>query len=225
MTQLAVALGAHRRLESLAEYCRYRERGLRKQAFVALETFLQTSAEWDVDVARSQCRTILELQEVHGEAHHFLTHPLRTRFILPTLDSWLLECPDDRIPIRWVGILRRDLSLLQRALDLEPADVYVRRQVAGWFIAEVDYATHHLGEGTLLGELETIHSALDQARRVVEAAPDLRALVALAHEIQHYESLLRDWEDFSCAPVGTFPEWCANRGRSYGWPVIVYYEE
>jgi hypothetical protein len=39
----------------------------------------------------------------------------------------------------------------------------------------------------------------------------------------NYDALLLDWEAYSATRDGTFPQWCADRGRTYRWPRIYYY--
>ena len=97
------------------------------------------------------------------------------------------------------------------------------QRLAASLLHEVDHATHHLGEGILLAALEPTRRFLAEARAVLDAAPDPRPLAALAGEIDYYDAMLSDWEAFSRAPEGTFPEWCKERGRSFGWPTTAYY--
>jgi hypothetical protein len=154
LTQLACALDEDARLSLLAEYCRAREQGLRRQALAALEAFLDASARWNAETARAACQTLLELHARTPASHQFLAQPLLARFILPTLDRWLSEVPDSQIAVRWLAILHRDRHLLEQALAMAPADVAVRRHLADWVLSDVEYATHHLVESRLLAKSE-----------------------------------------------------------------------
>jgi hypothetical protein len=156
--------------------------------------------------------------------HQFLTQPLLARFILPTLEQWVREVPDSQVGVRWLGMLRRERPLLNRALELQPADVEVRRVLADWILSDVDHATHHLVESRFLGDLKTVWHALAEARDLLEAAPDASLLADLAREIDDFTALLKDWESFADSGETNFPEWCADRGRSYKWRTIVYYD-
>ncbi len=223
LLQLAEALSSDERLSSLAEYCRCRERGLRREAFTALEQFLAAASHWESSDARRICQTVLELHARTPEAHQFLTQPLSTRFVFPVLEAWVADEPDSQTALRWLGILRRSSTLLQRAIALSPEDVPVRRRLADWHLADVDHATHHLGEGLLLGSLEAARESIAKARAILDDAPDSTPMADLAGEISKFESMLDDWESYCEMPAGTFPEWCARRNRPYSWPTIVYY--
>lgn len=116
---------------------------------------------------------------------------------------------------RWLGLLRRDRAHLERALNLAPDDVPVRRCLVDWILSDVEYAMHHLAESQFLGEVEATRQVIAEGRSVAEDAPDRTTVVDMLSEIDGYDALLRDWEEFSAEPRSTFPEWCAARGRSY----------
>ena len=101
----------------------------------------------------------------------------------------------------------------------------VRHRLADLALSAVDYATHHLVEGLLLGDLRTTTEALGEARTVVEAAPDPSGFEDMLAEVEEYEALLHDWESYLASPQATFPEWCAARRRPYQWPIIVYHDK
>jgi hypothetical protein len=157
-------------------------------------------------------------------AHQFVSQPLRTRFILPVLDAWLAEKPENQIALRWLGLLRADTALLAKALALLPTDAPVRRRLVDEFLGIVDFATHHLYESIFLGDLPFIWDALTKAREVLQAAPDASCFPDLKQEIEDFENLLRDWEEYQRTRQGSFPEWCAAQGRSYPWQRSYYYQ-
>ncbi len=225
LIQLANFLEEDPHLSLLADYCRLREKGLRRQAFAALDAFLTVAAAWKPQTSRSACQALLELHARTPDARQFLAQPLLARFVFPVLEAWLREEPTDQVPHRWLGILRRDRVHLERALELVPGDAVVRRCLAEWILSAVEYATHHLSEGLLLADFDATRRSLAEARGTVEAAPDPDSLANILAQIDDYDALLRDWESFSAAPEGTFPEWCARRGRAHRWPTIIYYDK
>lgn len=223
LLKLAEALGSDERLASLAEYCRCRERGLRREAFAALERFLAIARRRSSADRRRICITVLDLHARTPSAHRFLTQPLCTRFVFPVLETWTAEEPDNPTPLRWLGLLRYDENLLQHALLLCPGDAPVRRQLASLQLATAEHATHHLGESRLLGDLDATRGALARARAILDDAPDPAPLADIVTEIAQLEALLDDWESYCRMPEGTFPEWCARRKRGYAWPTTRYY--
>jgi hypothetical protein len=225
LADLARDLEARERCGHLAEYCRCRHSGLRREAFAALERFLADAKGWEPAAAREIAITILELRARTPQAHQFLTQPLLERFLLPTLKAWVEDAPTSLIPVRWLGILNHDPSLLSRVLAASPDDIPVRRILTELQLSQADYATHHLVEGTFLGDPDATRAALARATTLVEASPQPEAVADLSSEIEHYEGLVADWLAYCASPEGTFPDWCAARGRAYRWPTIVYYDE
>ncbi|WP_296267560.1 hypothetical protein [Pseudomonas sp. UBA6562] len=223
---LAVAdsLQAHPELKALASYCRYREQGLRRQAFAELERFLAASRSFDNAIARGAAIEILEANMRTSGAHQFLTQPLVARFLRPTLQDWMEDDAEASLPVRWLGMLDRDAELLTRALSACPEDLPVRKILIDFALGWVDHATHHLDESVFLGSPEEAILALERAKGLIAEAADPEALDHLRDEVRYFEHLVADWKAFLQAPTGSFPEWCSERGRDYAMPVKFYYE-
>jgi len=223
LNELALALRVHPSLNSLAEYCQQRERGQRQQAFAALRQFLQEAACLPAADARSACLTILNLHNHAPDVHLLISHPLRTQFLIPTLEAWVRDEPLAPIPLRELGLLTRNPALVQRALSLAPGDIAARRFLIGVRLTYVDYATHHLAESILLHDLATTRAALTEARDLMHAAHDPAPFQDLLQEALHYEQLLADWATYLETRAGTFPEWCQKHNRPYRWPATYYF--
>ena len=211
-------------LEALADYCELREQGLRKEAFVQLRRFLSEAKGYSAEAARKVCCSILELQARVPEAHQFLSKPLLDDFLIPTLKSWHSGASSDPTPLRWLGLLLSDVSMLEEALNLNPADRPVRSTLVSFALDDVYQATHHLGEGHFIGSIEEAENSLRKATALVDLAPEPDSFESYRREIEYFGNMLRDWIEFSRNPSGSFPEWCKHRGVEYHWPVIVYYE-
>lgn len=223
---LAVAdsLEAYPELKPLANYCRYREQGLRRAAFAELEAFLAASRCFDSATARSAAVEVLEADMRTLGAHQFMTQPLIARFLVPTLKAWMEEDTEASLPVRWLGMLERDAELLNRALAACPEDMPVRKILIDFALGWVDHATHHLDESVFLGSPEEATLALERAKALIAQAPEPEALAYLNDEVRCFECLVADWEAYVQAPEGSFTQWCCKRGRSYRMPVKVYYE-
>jgi hypothetical protein len=225
LTSLASALRADARLERLAAYCDLREKGLRREAFAALDAFLSESASWDVPVQRTLAVRVLDAHWNTTEVHQFLTVPLRERFLERVLDEWRAADANDPLPARHLALLRRDRALLDEALRLNPKDDVVRAAIAGLLLGFVDYASHHLVEGHFIGDENEASAALAEAASILAGADDPSSVETLNQELEKLTSLLSDWKEYQLAPEGTFSDWCRARNRHHHWPSIVYYSE
>ena len=223
LAQLAEELRSNARLHELARYCELREQGLRGEAFEALDRFLDVTLSSAVDVQREVALLVLGAHARIAAAHQFLSHPLRQRLLDPVLKAWQASEPDAATPVAELGLLHRDAELLERALDLAPSDDRVRACLVSILLGDVEYATHHLVEGKLIGTFEEACATLDQAERHIQTAADPTSMKGFATEVAEHRSLLRDWSAYQQNPTGTFPEWCRERGRAHRWYSIVYY--
>ncbi len=208
--------------EGLGEYCRLRERGLRKAAFGALREWLDSTADWSIERRREVCLIVLETHARLPKLHTLLSHPLSERFVMPVLEDWHRET-GELAPTRWLGLLDYRIDLLQDVLRRAPKDLPVRRKLINMALGQVEHQTHHLRESLFLGELADANDALVQANRLIHDAPEPDGLEDLVQEAEHHGRVLADWEEYERAPKDDFPTWCSSRGRNYRWPRIYYY--
>ena len=80
-----------------AEYVRYKEAGLRKEAFLHLNSFLDEAAAWSVEERRAFIRAFFAEpnEEMLWKRSSF---PLLTRLLIPVVQDWSKESPDEPIP-------------------------------------------------------------------------------------------------------------------------------
>lgn len=225
LIRLAEELEQFPNLHLLARYCRLREQGVRRAAMSVLEQFLNKASSFDTSASRECVIQILELSERFKSAHQFLTQPLVSRLLFPTLHEWSDHEPENNVPIRWLGILGRDYELLAKALAMCPEDVPVRQRLIDHELSYVELATHHLDEGHFIGNVEDSLAALRRASELLTNAPDSKLFNIMESERAHLEGLLAAWKTYSLDPRGTFPEWCAGNGKHYTYPIKVYYAE
>src|SRR5262249_2540982 len=160
----------------------------------ALERFLVASQSFDSATARRAAIDILEANARTSEAHQFLTQPLTARFLFPTLQTWMVEAPHANLPVRWLGILKRDDALVAGALAMYPDDTPVRKMLVGHALDRVDFGTHHLDESYFIGSVDYALAELNRARQLIADAPDAAAFARLASEVDYFDRLVADWQ-------------------------------
>jgi hypothetical protein len=211
-------------LEPLARYCELREEGRRKEAFASLEAFLAAAESLDAGTRRRLVLHVLRAHHRTPDAHQFLARPLRSRFVVPVLEGWRAEEPGEATPLRELALLDGRRDLLEEALRLDPADDRVRREIVAQLLSFVDHATHHLVESHFIGEEQEAVSALDEAGELLAQARDAGVVESERGKLEALRGLVEDWVAYRKDPEGTFPEWCARRGRTHPWTTIVYYD-
>ena len=211
-------------LRGLAAYYRLRESGLRRRALEALDAFLTGIATWSESQRRAAAGWLMSARDRHPRLH-VLPHPLQEKLVVPALEQWMRDDPAAGAPRRWLGILRHDPDLLEEALRCDPADDIARATVVARLIRAVDFATHHLSEGTFLGSVD---DALDDLRRAREHIALLQPSPRrddFEWSANALESLIADWQEYTAEERSeSFQAWCESRGFEHDWWSIVYYD-
>lgn len=229
LIQIAAHLRQTKELVLLADYCEWREKGLRKQALAAVRRFLDESAVLSEERKLELAIFVLELHWAIPQAHQFLTHPLQHEFILPTLrkaahpgnsafrNLALLQA--------WSGGGEEDRNALSLVLQHDPFDIMVRKKLVSMLLNEADFAMHHLHESRFIGSQDYCRTALSKAAALLEpSVADPNVFTFLAEEHSTLSAKLEDWLEYKkTAQTTSFPDWCASMGHEYGWSLTIYY--
>jgi hypothetical protein len=176
--------------EGYARFCGDLQRGLRKQAFEALEGFI---AKLELAPLIERCQFVhWLLSEIDQAGSNTLLapHPLKVRIVDPTLLEWVTTAPNSSEPHRWIG----GHDHLKRAIEIDPDDQIARKQLVVSILDGVAYATHEMPRGYLgspqddwqaLAEAELLLAGLtnEEIRRdLLSEVAEQRLLVEAAWE-------------------------------------------
>jgi len=146
-----------------ASFCEQYEQGLRQDAFVRLERFIEYMEKAPLSERRRFVSWLLpRVDGVEGK-HMLAPHPLSNRIIQPTLCEWIVAEPERAEPHLWLG----DYDNLKHALTLKPDDNVIRRKLVACILNRVDWATHELPTG-YIGEPSEDLAAQDEAEGLIE---------------------------------------------------------
>lgn len=132
---------------------------MRKAALKQVDDLL--SILQPLPLERQRCLASLFCRETEGEAgHRLLPDPLMRKFIVPTIDQWKKDEPNNPEPLRWTGILND----LIRAVEIDPSCDQTRQRLISKILGFVGYWTHELPVG-YLGTIDEDYELLKIARR------------------------------------------------------------
>lgn len=218
LLEIAKVLDEDNNTRHLAEYCRLRECGLRQAAFLSLDKFLNIANALDRKTKIKVVDKVLELDFRVDGAHQFLTQPIWTQLLEPSLDEWLTDTPISSKALFWDGYYRRNNNSLRAVLDANPNDHLVRSLLIDRIcIAEVEYAVHHINESVLLLDLEKIEELLAQGAELLISSPNRSACEAVELEWRELRRLIDDWKDFKRSGKSSFSLWCIEQGKKHAW--------
>lgn len=199
------------RFSDLATYCHLREIGHRKQAFAALDRFIGHALKRPLQERSEMIDFILCLAAQAWKVHHFISNPLKTKFLLPGLAEWLRSEPDSSVALRWEGWINYNSEALRRSLELNPADDFVRSLLIDREnLSVVEFAVHHIDDSVLIVNLQIVEAHLAEAEQLLLTSPQPSRFAHLSRELSYLKRLIDDWKQFMASGEKSFPSWRKN---------------
>lgn len=212
---------------SFREFCSLKDKGLRKQSFVVLQTFLNETKQWTTEEQHEFIIWLFELIEVSDNFHHVLVHLLEEQFIKPIFKTWMDSNNDSR-PYRWFGMFlntEHRLVYLEKAIELGGcSEQNALNKVIDLKFYSLWFSFHHISENTYLGEINEDRQLLKEIQDLMENVQDENIKALIKEDLEYYNNLINDWEEFNIAKHDNFVEWCIERNRNYDWVKSYYYE-
>jgi hypothetical protein len=113
------------------EYCRSRERGLRKQAFAHLNAFLDAAQSWGFDDRRTFVQWLCEKMDTVGEADYGpYPTPLAKRLFQPLFDEWIQNEPSNAEAFALKAQYAPDFDSYRKAVQIDPENQRARLALA-----------------------------------------------------------------------------------------------
>lgn len=78
------------------KFCSLKEKGLRKESFKALSSFIDEAKTWDNNAQQKFACWLFALFETSDDIHHVLVHPLEEELLKPLLEGWMKNNPEDQ---------------------------------------------------------------------------------------------------------------------------------
>lgn len=206
-----------------SEYCSYRIKGLRKEAFEHLSVFLAEAKGWRFEHRVQFVSFLFHLFEKVGDINAgTLPQPLDEELVKPTLLEWCEKETEDSRPFRWYGRFYGEESYLFKALELKPKDDLAREAIIARWINRLYFSVHHLPE-YYIGEPE---DGLALSAKIVEH------IGLLADEIERncwmlglklYTELIESYISWKASGHPDFEKWGAENGKKTGLGTTTYY--
>ena len=211
--------------EDFANYCLYKEKGLKKKANESIRKYVSNINTWDVEKKRELSQELASLWFWHQGIHQLLSHPLH-QFVFKTLQEWCETEPNNALAHRWFAVMGGGLEHFEKALKIDRKDEISISRLAQAHINDVDYQTHHLSESLLIGTEEELEASINEATIYVSMLYTDKLKDALVKEISYYSDLFHAWKEYNTEKTGeSFPEWSKSKGKEFNFWSIVYYEE
>ncbi|GGI12901.1 hypothetical protein [Gottfriedia solisilvae] len=211
------------------EFCILKEKGLRKEAFKSLNTFINDLKKWDANAQKEFACWLFDVFENTEEIHHVLVHPLEENLLKPLLNQWMISTPKDSRPFRWHGLFLNTeyrIKYLKIAIEIgRDKEQNALLQLIELYFYSLWYSFHHISEDFYLGDINEDKSLIVQIEDLISKVDNEQFKKNLNDNLIYYKNLLSDWIDFKKVESEGFVQWCADNGKEYSWTEAYYYEK
>lgn len=210
-------------------FCVFKYRGLRKEAFKVLSTFIVEAKEWDTDKKQNFSCWLFSLFEISDNIHHLLVHPLEENLLNPILKDWIKNNPKDPRPYRWYGLFlqtENPVEYLKQAISLggKSEQLSLLKLISRYFDS-LWYSFHHISEDLYLGDTQEDSNLIAELQQLNEMVESEQFKKNIDKEISYYKELLHDWMLFQKVQNKDFVHWCRSKGKDYHFSNAYYYEK
>ncbi len=210
-----------------ANYCFDREKGLRKEAFKQLDSFLVTTIDWTMKQKIEFLNFLFPIIESVFEAGYGpFPQPLNDRLIKPSLIDWCEIEKNDGNPFRWYGKYYRSEEHLFKALEIDPSDDLSRQTIINWWSHRIYFSVHHLPDGYIGEPFEDIKLG-DKIKEQIQllTSPELRE--TWTKELDEDLKLVKNYIEWRTTGTNDFEKWGQQNKKQtrYGITRVYYYEK
>lgn len=152
-------------LDRYAEYCRLRDKGMRKEAFDSLGQFIKKARDWPLEDRTTFADWILEVEDhiPDLDQDEVIPKDLQSSLLNPTIKEWALAEPENPAPWRWMDTQKS----LKRAVRLSEQETIARRRLARAYLDRTEFNSRDLPQ-QYHGDPHADYKRLVDARELLE---------------------------------------------------------
>jgi hypothetical protein len=206
------------------DYCLNREKGLRKQAFSHLESFLCQAVTWSFEKKLEFVQWLCDLMDTVADASYGpYPTPLSQRLFIPLFEEWIKKEPNNAEVFALKAQYTVDFESYKIAVRIDPENQRARLALARQCAYDIWYSTHHLPEYFIGNEKDILSIVAEGKGHIAHLHNGIRKDDIFA-DILNEEQLLQDWIEFNLEGGEDFNIWCTNKERHYKWIKAYYYD-
>lgn len=222
LKQIAMALRGDENLKRYAEYCHYRDIGIRKLAFKKIEEFIKYCESCSIIQQQDISLFLLELIYKNQEIHHLLSDPLK-KYLVKIMQV-RKDSDGDSLAYQWLGYLCNNMDMYKKGLELDSSNQICRKALINLDINQLDWQTHHLHESLFIGTLDDALITLEHAYRISLGLSDQKDKKLFEESYLYYNGLISAWEQYQKSNrTVSFHDWCKETGLQFESYQSVYY--
>jgi hypothetical protein len=211
------------------DFCLFKEKGLRKEAFKSLNSFTEEAKKWDVKKQHNFVCWLFGLFEVSVDIHHVLVYPLEENLLKPLLAEWMSLDPKDPRPYRWYGLfLNTDKTVKYLKLAIKTGGSKEQQallKLIDIYFYSLWYSFHHISEDLYLGDINEDKLLIEKIEKLNKDVESEQHKKDVVEDLLYYKNLINDWVKFKKEQSDEgFVKWCKRNGKEYQWTNSYYYD-
>ncbi len=206
-----------------SEYCKLREKGLRKQSFEKLNIFIENFKLFTFKQKTEFVVFIYELAESVEDADYGpLPHQLSIE-LKEILITWTEKEFNDSRPFRWLGRVFNEYDYINKALDINPQDDKARVFLIDRLSYGISYSTHHLPDYYIGEPAEDLQQAV-LAKQHIAQLTDQEEKHHWNQELETELELVKSYSDWKNSGSSLdFKNWAKQNQRKHNSGITAYY--
>lgn len=206
-----------------AEYCLFKEKGLRKKAIESINKFIEELKLKNIYEQREIAVELTKLSYYNSRIHQLLSYPIH-QSLQEIFKRWCSEDKINYIPFCWMGYLSRDITYFEKSFELNKNDIITVRALINKRLDSVDFQTHHIGESYFIGEISIALKLLEEVLFYLEYIPQNEEKIFFLKEYNYYKKLVELWIEYSKEKSQIqFSEWCESKNEVFNFGKCFYY--
>lgn len=162
-------------------------KGLRKESFKALSSFIDEAREWDNDKQQNFACWLFTLFESSDNIHHLLVHPLEENLLKPILEECIKKILKNQDHIGGMACFYKQKIWWKKLSLLKLININF---YSLW------YSFHHISEDLYLGNIEEDTILISNLQQLNDKVECTQTRKNIDDEINYYRELLNDWITF-----------------------------
>lgn len=227
LSTVAKAALVNPKWKDYADYCIDREKGLRKQAFKKLDTFLKSTQNWTIDQKIEFTKFLFPFFENVQDADYGpFPQPLSNKLIKPTLEGWCKSEKTDNRPFRWYGKYYRSEEHLFKAIEINPEDDLARETILSWWTYNIYYSIHHLPDGYIGNPIDDLKLA-EKIKEQISKLTDPKRKDYWTKEFDEDLKIIENYIDWKNSEHPDLAKWGKENNKTVGYNLTrtYYYEK
>lgn len=209
--------------EDYKNYLINREKGLRKEAFNHLNSFIKDFEKRDETEQRKFIKKIFEQEENQDAIYVGVPYQLK-QVIDPILEKWCNSDETDERVLYWAGKFMWRLDYVRKSLEINPNFDKARVHLVENDIDRLNFATHHLPDYYCndTEEKEDLNLCEIVEKEIQKLSSEEKRKLLLK-ELYFYKELIENYIEWKKEGNKSFEEWGKENNKNVDSGIVSFY--